>query len=361
MSQNLQQKIENILANNPNVDDREIAYQVKELLYETEVQNFIDKKPRNILNLVEESLEIYFGEPEQSGVIKTGFDDLDALLGGFRLGEFVVIGGRPGMGKSHFLVNLSLNISKTNPVLYVTFDLSEFLLTTRFVSAVSKIPLRNFLHRNFNEEEKQKISAIGNEFANRQLFIHDSSNNAIAAIKAHCKKLIQENGVQVIVVDYLQMMTSIKHKQNRELEISYICRELKSLAKEFNVCVIAASQLSREVERRSWDKRPRLSDLRDSGGIEQDADKVLFIYRPEYYAIDEDEEGNSTRNLAKIIVAKNRTGCLGEINLLIDNDFTNFLNYRHEFSFIESRLGELEEDKEDYSGLNSIDAPQVPY
>ena len=145
MSQNLQQKIENILANNPNVDDREIAFQVKELLYETEVQNFIDKKPRNILNLVEESLEIYFGEPEQSGVIKTGFDDLDALLGGFRLGEFVVIGGRPGMGKSHFLVNLSLNISKTNPVFYVTFDLSEFLLTTRFVSAVSKIPSASML------------------------------------------------------------------------------------------------------------------------------------------------------------------------------------------------------------------------
>jgi replicative DNA helicase len=344
MSKNLQQKIENIFVNNPQMDDKEIVFQLKQLLYENDLQNYVENPPKNIAQLIAENIAQFCGETDRNDVIKTGFHDLDALIGGFRLSEFIVIGGRPGMGKTKLLVNLSLNISKTVPVLYVSYDLSELLLTANFISSVSEIPAYKILQRNLSDSQKEKLFTTGNEFANRKLFIHDSTNSSIAALKAHCQKQIQENDVHVIVVDYLQMMTSMKHKSNRELEISYICRELKNMAKEFNVCVIATSQLSREVEKRSISKCPQLADLRESGAIEQDADKVLFIYRPEYYGLIEDEEGNCAKNLVKIIVAKNRTGRLGYVNLTNDREFTNILNPKNEFSFFSSRLLELEEE-----------------
>jgi replicative DNA helicase len=317
MTQNLQQKIENIITG---------------------------EETKSIAQLVEENLEQLNSETDQKNVIKTGFGDLDELMGGFRCGEFIVVGGRPGMGKTHLLVNLSLNISKTFPLLYVTFELSEFQLTSRFISFVSEIPVYKMLQHNLNEEQKHKLSTMNDEFAKYQLFIHDCLDLRIATLKAHCQKQVQENGVKVIVIDYLQLITSdMYRKSNRELEISYICRELRSLAKDFNVCIIVSSQLSRNVEMRSASKYPQLSDLRDSGAIEQTADKVLFIYRPEYYGFCEDEEGNSTKNLVTIIVAKNRSGRLGDINLLKNDDFTTLRDFKNEFSFFSNRLNELEE------------------
>jgi len=347
MTQDLQHKIENIINRNPQADDREIVFQLKQLLYETELQNYTGKEAKNIAGLVAENIYQLNSETYQTAIIKSGFDDFDTQFGGFRLGEFVVVGGRPAMGKTQFLVNLSLNISATIPVLYATLDLSEFLLTNRFISSVSEIPASYILQRNLNEEQKNRLDTISDEFAKRQLFIHDCSNTSIAALKANCQKLIQENGVQVIVVDYLQLISSYRHRNYRELEISYICRELKNIAKEYNVCVIASSQLSRATESRYGEKRPQLSDLRDSGAIEQDADKVLFIYRPEYYGILADCEENSTAYMAEIIVAKNRNGRLGEFKLLRDNDFTNFRNYKNEFTFSSVRLLELEKLKEE--------------
>ena len=347
MTQDLQHKIENIINRNPQADDREILFQLKQMLYETELQNYAGQEAKNIAGLVAENIHQLNSETHQTAVIKSGFDDFDTQFGGFRFGEFVVVGGRPAMGKTQFLVNLSLNISTTVPVLYVTLDLSEFLLTNRFISSVSEIPASAILQCTLSDEQKNRLAAIGDEFAKRQLFIHDCSNTSIAALKANCQKMIQENGVQVIVVDYLQLISSHKHRNYRELEISYISRELKNMAKEYNVCVIASSQLSRATESRLGDgKRPQLSDLRDSGAIEQDADKVLFIYRPEYYGILADYGGNSTVHIAEIIVAKNRNGCLGEFKLLRDANFTNFRNDKTEFTFSSERLFELEKLEE---------------
>ena len=347
MTRDLQHKIENIINRNPQTDDKEIVSQLKQLFYETELQYIADKEAKNIADLVAENIHQLKGETPRNAIIKTGFDDFDARFGGFRLSEFIVIGGRPAMGKTQFLVNLSLNISTTAPVLYVTFDLSEFLLTARFISSVSEIPVGNILQHDLSEEQNNILSAIGNEFTKRRLLIHDSGNNSIAALKAHCQRQIRENGVQVIVVDYLQLMNSYKHRNNRELEVSYISRELKNMAKENNICVIASSQLSRAAEGRSgfYGKRPLLSDLRESGAIEQDADKVLFIHRPEYYGITEDSQGNSLINWAEIIVAKNRNGCLGDFYLSRDNNFTNFRNFKFkkEFTFSFDRLLELED------------------
>ena len=345
VTQDLQQKIENIINRKPQADDREILFLLKQLFYEAELQNNAGKDAKNIAGLVAENMHQLKGETHQNVVITTGFDDFDTRFGGFRLGEFVVIGGRPAMGKTQFLVNLSLHISTTLPVLYLTMDLSEFLLTNRFIASVSEIPTCNILQHDLSKEQKSILSKIGNKFTKRKLFICDSGNNSVETLKAFCRKQVQENGIQVIVVDYLQLITSYNHRKYRELEVSYISRELKNMAKEYNVCVIASSQLSRGVEYRGGieGKRPHLSDLRESGAIEQDADKVLFIHRPEYYGILLDENGNDLRNLAEIIVAKNRNGRLGDFYLSRDNNFTNFRNYipKKEFTFSSDRLLEL--------------------
>jgi replicative DNA helicase len=248
------------------------------------------------------------------------------------------------MGKTQLLVNISLNISVSTPVLYFTFDLSEFLLTSRFISSLSGIAVNKILQHELTDEQKENLASIETKFANHKILVNDSCNNSISALKAHCQKQIQENGVKVIVVDYLQMMSSNKYRNSRELEISFITRELKNIAKDFNVCVIASSQLSRAVESRGGLKHPQLSDLRESGAIEQDADKVIFIYRPEYYGLECDEDGNSTAGVTELILAKNRNGSLGTVKLLRDANFTNYRDfdqYKNEFSFSQSRLDEL--------------------
>jgi replicative DNA helicase len=344
MKQDIINKIQHIIANQE-ADEKEMLFQLKGILYEGELHNQIERESKNIADLVSENLTQLKEETHQGNAIKTGFTEFDKLFGGFGLGELIVIGGRPSMGKTQLLVNLSLNISVATPVLYFTFDLSEFLLTCRFISSFTGIPVNKILQQELTDEQKAKLASIGNGLNKHKIFVNDSCNNSFTALKAHCQKQIEEHGVKVIVVDYLQMMSSNKYRNSRELEISHISRELKNIAKDFNVCVIAASQLSRAVETRGGSKHPQLSDLRESGAIEQDADKVIFIYRPEYYGIDCDEEGNSTAGLTELILAKNRNGSLGKVKLLRDANFTNYRDfdeYKNDFSFSKSRLDEIE-------------------
>ena len=172
----------------------------------------------------------------------------------------------------------------------------------------------------------------------------------MSAFRAHCQQHIDAHGVKIIMVDYLQMMSASKHRNSRELEISYVSRELKNIAKDLNVCLIATSQLSRAVESRGGaylSKHPQLSDLRESGAIEQDADKVIFIYRPAYYLITHDENGNDIESLTELILAKNRNGKLGTVKLQHDKNFTNyttFKEFKNEFTFSEERLNELRDE-----------------
>ncbi len=346
MNQDFKNKIEKIISDNQNAEGREIMLRLKQLLYETELLNSVAKESKSITSLVSESLNQLRSNTQQNKTIKSGFVDFDEKFGGLGLGEFIVIGGRPAMGKTQLLVNLSLNISQTTPVLYFTFDLPEYLLTSRFISSVSGIPADKFLQHELSGEHKAELSYVEKELNKYKIFVNDSYNNSITTFKEHCQKQIEENGVKVIFVDYLQMMSSNKFRNSRELEISYISRELKNIAKDFNVCIIATSQLSRGVETRGGDKRPQLSDLRESGAIEQDADKVIFVYRPEYYKIYCDEEGNSTAGLVEIIMAKNRIGSPGTIKLLRDENFTSYKNFngyhRGDFSFSKDRLDELD-------------------
>ena len=345
MNQEIKNKIENLVGNQ-NIDERELLASLKQIVYESELQNSVARESKSIADLVSKNINQLQAETHPGNAIKTGFTEFDRMFGGFGLGELVVIGARPSMGKTQLLVNLSLNISTTIPVLYFTLDLSEFLLASRFISSLSGIAVNKILQHELTEEQKNNLSAISNEFGKHKIFVNDSCNNSFTALKAHCQKQIAENGVKVIVVDYLQMMSSNKYRNNRELEISYISRELKNIAKDLNVCVVASSQLSRAVESRGGSKHPQLSDLRESGAIEQDADKVIFIDRPEYYGLECDEDGNSTAGLTKLILAKNRNGSLGTVKLLRDANFTNYRNFdgfKNEFTFSKSRLEELEE------------------
>jgi replicative DNA helicase len=349
MNQALKTKLENIISQQHH-DEAETLTQLKNLIYETEFRNSLEFETKSITQLVTENIKQIKGEQPRNNTIKTGFTDFDTLIGGLSLGEFVVIGARPAMGKTQLLVNLALNIADTIPVLYLTFDLPAYALTTRFISCLSGIPNSTFIQNKLTDREQEKLLAAETELIKRKIYVNETCHNSISAIKAHCLKQINDKGVKVVFIDFLQMMSSYKYRYSRELEISYLCRELKNMAREFNVCVIVASQLNRAVEYRTSSRQPMLSDLRESGTIEQEADKVIFLYRPEYYKITCDEDGNNTEGVAKLIVAKNRTGRLEDVKLLIDKDFTryrDFTHYQNDFDFADDRLNELFSEKPD--------------
>jgi replicative DNA helicase len=281
------------------------------------------------------------------GSIRTGWDNFDTFMGGLHLGEFIVLGGRPGMGKTQLLTNLALHVSIDHPVLFVSLDLSEYLLSCRILSTSLKIELHRIVSGHLSKEEKQKIQEGLGDMDDRKLFLYNGIIDSMHKFQEYCAEQIQKNGIQLIIVDYLQLLGSNRYRFNRELEISYISRTLKSISRNFNVCVLASSQLSRSVEVRGGDKKPILSDLRESGAIEQDADKVIFIYRPEYYGLYFDEEGNITRGTMDLIVAKNRCGPLGSLRMKTDLRVSSFISEGSDdvFSLGESRLNEIYSDK----------------
>ena len=189
---------------------------------------------------------------------------------------------------------------------------------------------------------------VADEIENLPLFIYERNTNGMSGFKEMCRKHVKEKGVKVIFVDYLQLLNSTRYRNNRELEIGYISRELKNIARELTICVVATSQLSRSVEQRGGERKPILSDLRESGSIEQDADKVIFLYRPTYYGIVLDEDGNSTQYLMELILAKNRNGPLTTIRLRHDPQFTSFVPFDPEhFSLPKGRLDEIEGESEE--------------
>lgn len=277
--------------------------------------------------------------------IETGIADFDERIPLVR-GEYVVIGGRPAMGKTHLLMNLALNISTKVPVLYCSFDLSEGLLMKRMVAALSGISLNQMILGALNRLEVQLIESVKAEFQERKLWISDQRTNSLQVLRERCRKHVEEDGVKVIFIDYIQLISSDRYRHNREMEMSYVSREIKAIAREFNVLIIASSQLSRMVETRGGDKRPILSDLRESGSIEQDSDKVFFLYRPEYYGFMQDEDGNKTDGITELILAKNRSGALDRIQYARDTNYTRIVSindHLERFSITPDRLEELKD------------------
>lgn len=263
----------------------------------------------------------------------TGFTRLDELTSGWQPSDLVILAARPGMGKTAFVMSMAKNmaIDFDQPVAIFSLEMSSVQLITRMISSETGISSGKLRKGNLEPHEWEQLNVKVKNLTKAPIFIDDSPSLSIFDLRAKARRLASQHGIKIIIIDYLQLMTagtSQKGGGNREQEISTISRNLKALAKELNIPVVALSQLSRAVETRGGSKRPLLSDLRESGAIEQDADIVSFIYRPEYYGLTEwdDEERTPCEGQAEFIVAKHRNGGLDNIRLKFTAHLAQFSN-----------------------------------
>tara|TARA_B100000941_G_scaffold163403_1_gene116323 strand:+ start:283 stop:1800 length:1518 start_codon:yes stop_codon:yes gene_type:complete len=264
--------------------------------------------------------------------IASGFGEIDRLTSGWQPSDLIIVAARPGMGKTAFTLSMARNITVENniPVAFFSLEMSAIQLITRLISSETGLNSEKLRTGKLEKFEWELLNVKVTNLENAPLYIDDTPSLSIFELRAKARRLSSQYGIKLIVVDYLQLMTlgSSQKSGNREQEISTISRNLKALAKELDIPIIALSQLSRAVELRGGTKRPILSDLRESGAIEQDADIVSFLYRPEYYKIDEwdDEDRSPALGQAEFIVAKHRNGGLSSIKLKFINSLGKFEN-----------------------------------
>jgi replicative DNA helicase len=261
--------------------------------------------------------------------VPSGFTALDRVTSGWQKSDLVIIAARPAMGKTAFVLSTLRNaaVDFNQPVAIFSLEMSSIQLVNRLISAEAELESEKIKKGTLADHEWTQLVHKTNKLSNAPIFIDDTPALSVFELRAKCRKLKAQHDIQLIIIDYLQLMSGDTGKGgsgNREQEIASISRALKGIAKELNVPVIALSQLSRAVETRGGDKRPMLSDLRESGSIEQDADMVMFLYRPEYYGITEDENGMPTTNMGEVIIAKHRNGSLDTVALKFIGKFTKF-------------------------------------
>ena len=257
--------------------------------------------------------------------IPTGFVDLDYKTSGLQPSDLILVAARPSMGKTAFVLNMAqyMAFRKDRSVAIFSLEMSKEQLVNRLFALESKVDSQSIRTGNLQDEDWAKLIEGAGIIGNSRLIIDDTPGISISELRSKCRKFKLEQGLDVVIIDYLQLMTgSGRGSDSRQQEISDISRALKGVARELNVPVVALSQLSRAVEKRD-DKRPMLSDLRESGAIEQDADVVMFIYRDDYYHKD-----TENKNMAEIIIAKQRNGPIGTVNLVWMPEYTRFVNAR---------------------------------
>jgi replicative DNA helicase len=277
-----------------------------------------------LVSSIAELEKLYNQKGKLSG-ITTGFIDLDKMTSGLHNSDLLILAARPAMGKSAFAINIATNAAiKANlPVVIFNLEMSKEQVVNRILCSEAMVDSNKLRTGQLEEDDWMKIATASGVLSNAPIYIDDTPGISIMEIRAKCRKLKMEKNIGLIVIDYLQLITASSSKKNssREQEISEISRSLKILAKELDVPVIALSQLSRSAEKRQDDKRPMLSDLRESGAIEQDADIVMFIYREDYYVPD-----TPLKNVAEIIFAKHRGGSTGTVKLRWLGNYTKFLD-----------------------------------
>ena len=273
-----------------------------------------------VLNAIEKIEKASRNQGSVTG-IPTGFIDLDYKTSGFQPSDLILVAARPSMGKTAFVLNIAQYMAFHNNVTVAIFSLemSKEQLVNRLLALESKVDSQNIRTGNLEDEEWAKLIEGANVIGNSNLIIDDKPGISISELRSKCRKYKMEHNLGIIFIDYLQLMTGSGRSESRQQEISDISRSLKALARELNVPVVALSQLSRAVEQRP-DHRPMLSDLRESGAIEQDADVVMFIYRDDYYNKD-----SENKNIAEIIIAKQRNGPIGTVNLVWMPNYTKFV------------------------------------
>jgi len=337
-------------------------------------QGNIKKSSESAQNLViqaKSKIEAISNKKGLSG-IASGFKNIDKLTAGWQESDLVIIAGRPGMGKTALSLSMASNIAITNkvPLAFFSLEMSSIQLITRMISSETGLDSNKLRTGKLEKHEWEQLNIRVKDLENAPLFIDDTPSLSIFDLRAKARRMVSQKGVKIIIVDYLQLMTTGGNIKtgNREQEISTISRNLKALAKELSIPVIALSQLSRMVEGRT-SKRPLLSDLRESGAIEQDADIVSFIYRPEYYKIDtwDDNERSSTEGEAEFIVSKHRNGGLDNIRLRFIpalGKFEDIEQYESPYEFHSKMNAAANDDtfKSDFKDIeNSNDESDLPF
>ncbi|HOW17385.1 MAG TPA: replicative DNA helicase, partial [bacterium] len=281
-----------------------------------------------VKDLVEQKISKMMQNTEGTEFVSTGYKDLDDIIsGGFRPGQLVIIAARPSMGKSALALNMAKNAALLHDkkVMVFSLEMGKEEVLNRFMASEARINVSNINSGKIDESEWAKFTNAGEKLSESFIFVDDTSGLTPGEIRSKCRRIKSREGLDLILIDYLQLMRtgSSSKSQNREQEVSEISRTLKSIAKELGVPVVALSQLNREVDKRaSENKRPQLSNLRESGAIEQDADIIIFIYREDYY-----DKDSSWKGVSDIIVAKNRNGRTDSVKLSWLSQYTSFENY----------------------------------
>ena len=263
--------------------------------------------------------------------IPTGYHGLDDKTSGWQASDLVIIAGRPAMGKTAFALSMAKNIAVDYqvPIAFFSLEMSNQQLVNRLLSNVCEIEGKKILNGQLQQDEWERLDKRVNSLLGAPLYVDDTPGLSVYELVTKARRLVREHGVKIIMIDYLQLMNANGMRfSSRQEEVSTISRSLKGLAKDLNIPILALSQLNRGVEAREGleGKRPQLSDLRESGAIEQDADMVLFVHRPEYYHIYSDDNGRDLHGMAQIIIAKHRKGATGDVLLTFRGEYTRFEN-----------------------------------
>lgn len=280
---------------------------------------------RNILKTTFKELERLYEKKQLVTGVPSGFSDLDAMTSGFQPADLIIVAGRPSMGKTAFCLNIAQYAASEArvPTAIFSLEMSKEQLALRMLCSEARVDNHRLRIGCIAENEWGKLAMAAGRLAETNIYIDDTPGISVFEMRAKARRLKAEHGLGLIIVDYLQLMSSSRTRsESREQEISEISRSLKALAKELNIPVIALSQLNRRVEDRV-DKRPHMADLRESGAIEQDADVILFIYREEVYHPDSEE----AKGKAEIIIGKQRNGPIGDVKLTFRSEYTRFENY----------------------------------
>jgi replicative DNA helicase len=263
--------------------------------------------------------------------VSTGYFKLDDITSGWQASDLVIIAGRPAMGKTSFALSMAKNIAADlrTPMAFFSLEMSNVQLVNRLISNACEIQGSKILNGQLQRDEWERLDKNINNLLGAPLYVDDTPGLSVFELRTKARRLVREHGIKLIMIDYLQLMNANGMRfSSRQEEVSTISRSLKGLAKELNIPILALSQLNRGVESREGleGKRPQLSDLRESGAIEQDADMVLFVHRPEYYHIYQDDNGRDLHGMAQIIIAKHRKGATGDVLLTFRGEYTRFEN-----------------------------------
>ncbi len=307
-------------------DVRELIDRAEQRVFQI-AEGELGKGVMSLASAIEEAYVAIERAHEQPGAltgVTTGYTDLDEITAGLQSSDMIILASRPSMGKTALTLCMARNaaVKGSTPVLYFSLEMSTEQLAQRLLCAEARVSSHRLRTGRLSEEEWQRLSEWTGKLIEAPIYIDDTPAISVMELRAKARRAKSEYNIELIIVDYLQLMTASENFGSREQEIAYISRSLKALAKELDIPIVACAQLSRAVESRT-DKRPQLADLRESGSLEQDADVVMFLFRPEVYGI-VDEEGNTQEGRAEIILGKQRSGPIGSVFLIFQAEYLRF-------------------------------------